>query len=102
MGKNAFAHEAGIHQDGFLKERTTYEIMDPHSVGVPSSRLVLGKHSGRHALRRSLPAPGLPPHRPRRSRPSTGSSSASATTRSGSADEEIAALARAAQGTVAA
>src|SRR5688572_11999325 len=51
VGKNAFAHEAGIHQDGFLKERTTYEIMDPRSVGVPSSRLVLGKHSGRHALR---------------------------------------------------
>jgi 2-isopropylmalate synthase len=50
VGKNAFAHEAGIHQDGFLKERTTYEIMDPHSVGVPHSRLVLGKHSGRHAL----------------------------------------------------
>lgn len=50
VGKNAFAHEAGIHQDGFLKERTTYEIMDPHSVGVPESRLVLGKHSGRHAL----------------------------------------------------
>ena len=50
VGKNAFAHEAGIHQDGFLKERTTYEIMDPLSVGVPSSRLVLGKHSGRHAL----------------------------------------------------
>jgi 2-isopropylmalate synthase len=51
VGCNAFAHEAGIHQDGFLKERTTYEIMDPKSVGVPSSRLVLGKHSGRHALR---------------------------------------------------
>ena len=51
VGANAFAHEAGIHQDGFLKERTTYEIMDPRSVGVPSSRLVLGKHSGRHALR---------------------------------------------------
>jgi 2-isopropylmalate synthase len=50
VGRNAFAHEAGIHQDGFLKERTTYEIMDPKSVGVPSSRLVLGKHSGRHAL----------------------------------------------------
>jgi len=47
---NAFAHEAGIHQDGFLKERTTYEIMDPRTVGVPASRLVLGKHSGRHAL----------------------------------------------------
>ncbi len=51
MGRNAFAHEAGIHQDGFLKERTTYEIMDPIAVGVPTSRLVLGKHSGRHALR---------------------------------------------------
>jgi len=51
VGRNAFAHEAGIHQDGFLKERTTYEIIDPKTVGVPSSRLVLGKHSGRHALR---------------------------------------------------
>jgi 2-isopropylmalate synthase len=50
VGRNAFAHEAGIHQDGYLKERTTYEIMDPRSVGVPASRLVLGKHSGRHAL----------------------------------------------------
>jgi len=50
VGDNAFAHEAGIHQDGFLKERTTYEIIDPHSVGVPESKLVLGKHSGRHAL----------------------------------------------------
>ena len=50
VGRNAFAHEAGIHQDGFLKERTTYEIMDPVTVGVPASRLVLGKHSGRHAL----------------------------------------------------
>jgi 2-isopropylmalate synthase len=50
VGENAFAHEAGIHQDGFLKERTTYEIMDPRMVGVPESRLVLGKHSGRHAL----------------------------------------------------
>ena len=50
VGSNAFAHEAGIHQDGFLKDRTTYEIMDPHSVGVPESKLILGKHSGRHAL----------------------------------------------------
>ena len=50
VGRNAFAHEAGIHQDGFLKERTTYEIIEPKSVGVPESRLVLGKHSGRHAL----------------------------------------------------
>jgi 2-isopropylmalate synthase len=51
VGRNAFAHEAGIHQDGMLKERSTYEIMDPRAVGVPESRLVLGKHSGRHALR---------------------------------------------------
>jgi 2-isopropylmalate synthase len=51
VGGNAFAHEAGIHQDGFLKERTTYEIIDPKTVGVPESKLVLGKHSGRHALK---------------------------------------------------
>lgn len=50
IGKNAFAHEAGIHQDGMLKNRTTYEIMTPQSVGVPDNKLVLGKHSGRHAL----------------------------------------------------
>jgi 2-isopropylmalate synthase len=51
VGRNAFAHEAGIHQDGYLKERTTYEIIDPKSVGVPEGKLVLGKHSGRHALK---------------------------------------------------
>jgi Isopropylmalate/homocitrate/citramalate synthases len=50
VGRNAFAHEAGIHQDGFLKERTTYEIMHPNTVGVLSSQLVVGKHSGRHAV----------------------------------------------------
>ena len=50
VGKNAFAHEAGIHQDGYLKNRSTYEIIDPKSVGVPEGKLVLGKHSGRHAL----------------------------------------------------
>ena len=50
IGRNAFAHEAGIHQDGVLKNPLTYEIMTPKSVGVPDSRLVLGKHSGRHAL----------------------------------------------------
>ncbi len=49
-GRNAFAHEAGIHQDGMIKNPLTYEIMTPQSVGVPDSRLVLGKHSGRHAL----------------------------------------------------
>jgi 2-isopropylmalate synthase len=50
IGRNAFAHEAGIHQDGMLKNPLTYEIMTPQSVGVPDSKLVLGKHSGRHAL----------------------------------------------------
>ena len=49
-GRNAFAHEAGIHQDGMLKNPLTYEIMTPRSVGVPDSQIVLGKHSGRHAL----------------------------------------------------
>lgn len=52
VGDNAFAHEAGIHQDGYLKEKSTYEIISPESVGVPESRLVLGKHSGRHALKK--------------------------------------------------
>ncbi len=60
VGRNAFAHEAGIHQDGFLKERTTYEIIDPQTVGVPASRLVLGKHSGRHALRDRCEHMGYP------------------------------------------
>ncbi|MCG0240001.1 MAG: 2-isopropylmalate synthase [Firmicutes bacterium] len=54
VGANAFAHESGIHQDGVLKDRSTYEIMRPEDVGVPESTLVLGKHSGRHALRRRL------------------------------------------------
>jgi 2-isopropylmalate synthase len=60
VGENAFAHEAGIHQDGFLKERTTYEIMEPRSVGVPESKLVLGKHSGRHALAKRCEDLGIP------------------------------------------
>ncbi|NQT26713.1 2-isopropylmalate synthase [candidate division KSB1 bacterium] len=50
VGENAFAHEAGIHQDGMLKNPQTYEIMTPESVGISESSLVLGKHSGRHAL----------------------------------------------------
>jgi 2-isopropylmalate synthase len=50
VGRNAFAHEAGIHQDGVLKHAETYEIMKPESVGVPENSLVLGKHSGRHAF----------------------------------------------------
>jgi len=54
VGRNAFAHEAGIHQDGMLKDRSTYEIMRPEDVGVPRTELVLGKHSGRHALRQRL------------------------------------------------
>ncbi len=54
VGANAFAHEAGIHQDGMLKNQGTYEIMQPETVGVSRSRLVLGKHSGRHALKARL------------------------------------------------
>ncbi|MDD5204356.1 MAG: 2-isopropylmalate synthase, partial [Desulfobacterales bacterium] len=54
VGANAFAHEAGIHQDGMLKHRMTYEIMEPETVGLSMTRLVLGKHSGRHAFRRKL------------------------------------------------
>jgi 2-isopropylmalate synthase len=52
VGRNAFAHEAGIHQDGVLKEARTYEIMTPQSVGIPENKIVLGKHSGRHALQK--------------------------------------------------
>lgn len=52
VGENAFAHEAGIHQDGYLKNPSTYEIISPATVGVPETRLVLGKHSGRHALKK--------------------------------------------------
>ena len=54
VGANAFAHEAGIHQDGVLKESMTYEIMNPSDVGIPSNHIVLGKHSGRHAFRDRL------------------------------------------------
>jgi 2-isopropylmalate synthase len=54
VGKNAFAHESGIHQDGVLKNAETYEIMTPESVGVRASSLVMGKHSGRHAFREKL------------------------------------------------
>jgi 2-isopropylmalate synthase len=54
VGRNAFAHESGIHQDGVLKERSTYEIMDATEVGLDSNSIVLGKHSGRHALRDAL------------------------------------------------
>jgi 2-isopropylmalate synthase len=54
IGRNAFAHESGIHQDGVLKERTTYEIMDATTVGLETNSIVLGKHSGRHALQQAL------------------------------------------------
>src|SRR3954469_22963479 len=59
VGANAFAHEAGIHQDGMLKERTTYEIMDPTDVGWEGTRLVLGKHSGRAGFRNTVQAVGI-------------------------------------------
>jgi 2-isopropylmalate synthase len=59
VGENAFAHESGIHADGVLKKRATYEIMDPRSVGVAQSRLVLGKHSGRHQFRERLKGLGF-------------------------------------------
>ena len=54
VGKNAFAHESGIHQDGMLKNSNTYEIITPESIGLSSSELVLGKHSGRHAFKVKL------------------------------------------------
>ena len=54
VGKNAFAHESGIHQDGVIKERTTYEIMDATTIGLKENKIVLGKHSGRHAFRDRL------------------------------------------------
>jgi len=59
VGENAFAHEAGIHQDGVLKNPMTYEIMTPQSVGIPQNKIVLGKHSGRHALKNRLEEMGF-------------------------------------------
>jgi 2-isopropylmalate synthase len=59
VGRNAFAHEAGIHQDGILKDRRTYEIMRPEDVGVPATTLVLGKHSGRHAVQKRCEEMGV-------------------------------------------
>jgi 2-isopropylmalate synthase len=63
VGANAFAHEAGIHQDGILKNPLTYEIISPEAVGVPKRQLVLGKHSGRNALRATLVDLGYQPSR---------------------------------------
>ena len=62
VGRNAFAHESGIHQHGVLSERTTYEIIDPHAVGAGDSRIVLGKHSGRHAFADTLKKMGYDLH----------------------------------------
>lgn len=59
VGKNAFSHEAGIHQDGMLKNRSTYEIIRPEDIGLKSSKLVLGKHSGRHAFAERLTELGI-------------------------------------------
>jgi len=59
VGRNAFAHEAGIHQDGMMKDRRTYEIMRAEDVGAPWNPLVLGKHSGRHAVQRRCSDLGL-------------------------------------------
>ncbi len=63
VGANAFAHEAGIHQDGMLKERTTYEIMNPQDVGWEGTQLVLGKHSGRAGFRNALTEARIPARR---------------------------------------
>ncbi|BBI31832.1 2-isopropylmalate synthase [Cohnella abietis] len=54
VGRNAFQHESGIHQDGLLKNRNTYEIMDPEAMGIPRSMIILGKHSGRHAIKHKI------------------------------------------------
>jgi 2-isopropylmalate synthase len=59
VGENAFAHEAGVHQHGVLANRATYEIMKPEDIGLPTNRLVLGKHSGRHAFRKALEDQGV-------------------------------------------
>ncbi|MDB4868323.1 MAG: 2-isopropylmalate synthase, partial [Cohnella sp.] len=59
VGRNAFQHESGIHQDGLLKNRNTYEIMDPEAMGIPRSMIVLGKHSGRHAIKHRVSEYGV-------------------------------------------
>jgi 2-isopropylmalate synthase len=100
VGRNAFAHEAGIHQDGYLKERTTYEIMEPKSVGVPESKLVLGKHSGRHALKNRLEDLGFKLTKEELDFVYT-EITALADNKKGLMDEEIAQLARRSQQTLA-
>ena len=71
VGRNAFAHEAGIHQDGMLKDSRTYEIMRPQDVGQTAEQLVLGRHSGRHAVQRRCETHRADRSRPRSSRRST-------------------------------
>ena len=94
VGKNAFAHEAGIHQDGYLKNKSTYEIIDPQSVGVPEGRLVLGKHSGRHALNQRAKELGYDLTREELDRFYERFTAVADHRKKGLMDEEIAALAR--------
>jgi 2-isopropylmalate synthase len=94
VGKNAFAHEAGIHQDGYLKNKSTYEIIDPHSVGVPEGRLILGKHSGRHALNQRAKELGFDLSRDELDRFYHRFTALADHRKKGLMDEEIAALAR--------
>ena len=94
VGKNAFAHEAGIHQDGYLKNKSTYEIIDPHSVGVPEGKLVLGKHSGRHALNQRAKELGFDLNREELDRLYHRFTAVADHRKKGLMDEEIAALAR--------
>ncbi len=94
VGKNAFAHEAGIHQDGYLKNKSTYEIIDPQSVGVPEGKLVLGKHSGRHALNQRAIELGFDLSREELDRLYHRFTAVADHRKKGLMDEEIAALAR--------
>jgi 2-isopropylmalate synthase len=94
VGKNAFAHEAGIHQDGYLKNKSTYEIIDPQSVGVPEGKLVLGKHSGRHALNQRAKELGFDLSRDELDRFYQRFTAVADHRKKGLMDEEIAALAK--------
>lgn len=102
VGKNAFAHEAGIHQDGYLKNKATYEIIDPQSVGVPEGRLVLGKHSGRHALNQRARELGFDLNREELDRLYHRFTAVADHRKKGLMDEEIGALAKECQAAMAA